>query len=658
MIQDQLEILKRALTREKLARNAAEKILEEKSKELYESSQKVEQLLADKSSQLQGIFENIVDAYVVMDIQGNVIKLNDPATKLFGYDINKENLNVLNLIYKEDIEYAMKSFDKLKSNGFFKDYEARIYTKEKEIKWVHINASIVFDKNKNPIAAQGIVRDITKTRESEIMLIESEKRLSTLILNLDSAILLEDENRNIAITNKKFCELFKIPVDPELMIGQDSTNAAELSKDLFSNPEYFLQRLDEVLTRKETVIGDELKMKDGKIIERDYIPIFTDNQYKGHLWSYKDVTLSHNYRQSINAEKQKYSAIIANMNLGLMEVDLDDKILMVNQSFLKMSGYSRPELIGKIASEIFTVEEDAKIIIEEHIKRQKGDSNSYELKIKTKEGKKKHWLISGAPNYNINGELIGTIGIHLDITDIKNLENQKEQLLLKLEKSNNELEEYAHIVSHDLKSPLRSIDALLNWLKEDNVGKFDDTSLQNIALIETTLEKMEQLIFDVLNYSSVTEDNSNRISVNIGDLVKELIEILYIPEHIELKIPSNFPIITGDKTKLQQVFQNLITNAVKFSNKAKGLIEIKVKDTPGFYQFSIKDNGIGIEKKYHEKIFKIFHSLNKSKDSSGIGLSIVKKIVNLHGGQVWLESEPNIGTTFYFTLKKEKHGKT
>lgn len=654
----ELEILKRALAREKLARKAAEKILEEKSRELYLSSQKVEELLDDKSSQLQGLFDNIVDAYVVMEINGNVIKLNDSATELFGYDINNEKLNVLDLIYQEDIEYAMKSFDKLKRNGFFKDYEARIYTKEKEIKWVHINASIVFDKNKNPIAAQGIVRDITISRKSERMLIESEKRLSTLIHNLDSAVLLEDENRKIAVTNKRFCELFKFPVAPELMIGQDASNAAELSKNLFRNPIDFIRRVDEILIKKTTVLADEIKMKNGKILERDYIPIISNGQFNGHLWSYRDVTLSRNYSQSIEYQKQKYSAIIANMNLGLMEVDLNDKIQLVNQSFLEMSGYSEEELVGGIANKIFTIEEGSKIIRKEHDKRKKGSSNSYELKIINKQGEKKHWLISGAPNYNLNGELVGSIGIHLDITEFKNLEAQKEKLLVKLEKSNDELQEYAHIVSHDLKSPLRSIDALLNFLKEDNEGKFDEASLQNISLIETTLEKMEQLIFDVLNYSSVTEENSEKTKVNTNTLLKELEEILYIPSHIDLKLPLNLPIVEGDKMKLQQVFQNLITNAVKFSNKTKGLIEVEVKDTPQFYQFSVKDNGIGIEKKYHDKIFKIFHTLNKSKDSSGIGLSIVKKIVNLHGGQVWVESEPNIGTTFYFTLKKYKHGKT
>ena len=163
---------------------------------------------------------------------------------------------------------------------------------------------------------------------------------------------------------------------------------------------------------------------------------------------------------------------------------------------------------------------------------------------------------------------------------------------------------------------------------------------------------MEHLISDVLNYSSIVADNTITTDVNTNELVNGLINILYIPEHIEIKLVNTLPVVKGDKTKLQQVFQNLVSNAIKFSDKDKGIIEIDFLSKKDHYQFSIKDNGIGIEKKFHDKIFKIFHVLNKSKDSTGIGLSIVKKIINLHEGEIWLKSQPKIGSTFYFTLKK------
>jgi signal transduction histidine kinase len=144
----------------------------------------------------------------------------------------------------------------------------------------------------------------------------------------------------------------------------------------------------------------------------------------------------------------------------------------------------------------------------------------------------------------------------------------------------------------------------------------------------------------------------DRTEVDMEVLVKEVLDILYIPDHIEMALENKLPKLRGDKTKLQQLFQNLISNAVKFIDKPKGQITINVKSMDGYYEFSIADNGIGIEEQYHDKIFKIFHALNKSKESTGIGLSIVKKIVNLHQGKIWVESELGKGATFYFTLKK------
>lgn len=826
MSKDQIGILTRALERERSARRQAEKILEEKSSELYKVNNQLtvlnkdlESLLTRTDSQLQGVFENIVDPYVIIDLDGNILKMNNAAVILLDFENEKVDFNVSEMVFPNDIEKVSKSFKKLIDKGVLTDFEISIRTYKEENKLVHINASIIYD-NGVPVAAQGIIRDITAVREKELVvevindiaqsilgkfdiyeiayqitekiakylksedcviylyhesdntleqisaygekldknkqivnkivlkeglgivgsvaksgkpeivnntdldkryvkdivarkseitipimigdkvlgiidseheeknfftrkhlnmlmsiasivalqlksaidlrerrvieekLIDSENRLSTLILNLDSAVLLEDEHRKIVVTNKKFCEFFNIPASPEMMIGQDCTGAAEQSKDLFENPEEFVANIDSILLNKKVVLREELKMVNGKILERDYIPIFKNNLYMGHLWTYKDVTLSRKYRLSLESQKQKYSNIIANMNLGLIEVNLKDEIQMINNSITEMSGYSEKELIGKVASDIFPIENGKTIIMKENDDRKKGLTNSYELLVKRKDGDIRNWLVSGGPNYNLNGEVMGSIGIHLDITDLKNLQIQKEKLVKELEISNNELQEYAHIVSHDLKSPLRSINALVSWIKEDNKSKLDDISLQNLDLIESTLEKMEQLISDILKYSSVGSSLPDNEEVDLNDLISDINQILHIPDHIKIEVIKPLPHVMGDRTMLLQLFQNLVGNSVRYIDKKKGLIEIDYKDQKSCYEFSIKDNGIGIDKKYHDKIFKIFQSLNKSKESSGIGLSIVKKIVEKHKGKVWLNSKPGVGTTFYFTIKK------
>ncbi|GGF82342.1 PAS domain-containing sensor histidine kinase [Wenyingzhuangia marina] len=531
MSQHEVEILKRTLARERSARKQAEEILEKKSEELYHLNQKnkkakdrLEALLKVKNSELKGFYENLVDPYIMMDLSGNAIKMNEAAEKLTAYQLSDGVLNLMKLTLPEDIDYISNSFKTLYETGRIVDFEIKIKTKTSKIKLVQINASIIYDEHNKPIAAQGILRDIT------------------------------------------------------------------------------LNKL---------------------------------------------------YERKLEAEKQKYSSIIANMNLGLLEVDNDDKVLFVNQSFEEMSGFSSKELLGKVASSIFLKDESKEKLAIEHEKRKKGSSNSYELQVFTKTGEPRFWLISGAPNYNLKGEITGSIGVHLDITNLKKLEKQKEELLEELAKSNESLEEYAHVVSHDLKSPLRSINALVSWIKEDNLENLDELSIQNIVMIEKTLEKMELLISDVLEYSRVGADLHLDQKININHLLKDLLEVIYVPANIHVSVENNLPIVLGDKVKLEQLFQNLLSNAIKFCDKEKGEIKVSCVDVGTHFQFAISDNGMGIEKQYFEKIFKIFHSLNERKDSSGIGLSIVKKIVELHHGNIWLESKVGEGTIFYFTIKKE-----
>lgn len=658
MAEDKIKMYERALAREKAARKQAEQILEQKSRELYEKSEelrisnaKLENLYTRTSSELEGVFENIVDAYVVMDLSSKVIKMNQAAERLLGYQL-PDDINLFALVHEEDKEKTSIGFKYLFEHSSITDFQVRIMIADGSVRLVHLNASLIYDNDKNPVAAQGIVRDITQEKAAEQQLIESQNRLSTLILNLESGVLLEDENRDIVVANKRFCDFFSIPASPEQLIGQNCSAAADQSKHLFENPVEFVKRINQLIKGKKQVLSDELKLVDGSILERDFIPIYEDKVYKGHLWAYRDVTLRRTFRKRIEAERQKYSSIIANMNLGLIEVNNDDEILMVNQSIEEMSGYSESELLGRKGSEILLVQDDHIILDAENKKRAVGKSNSYEVRARKKDGTIRHWLISGAPQYDLKGSITGSIGIHLDITEFKNLELQKENLLRKLEKSNDELQEYAHVVSHDLKSPLRSINALVSWIREDNLDKWTEDTKEHLNMIDTTLEKMEQLISDVLEYSSVGTDNTVADHVDLNLILADIKTLLHLPEQIELRIADSLPTIKADRIKIQQLFQNLMSNAIRYCDKDPGLIEVDYTESAGYFTFTVKDNGIGIAPEYHEKIFKIFQTLNKRKDSTGIGLSIVKKIVDLYHGDIWVESEMNQGTTFYFTIPK------
>ena len=783
---DQVALLQRALAREKRARKSAEQLLEVKSKELYDASLhlreangKLEALLNKSDSNIAGAFVNIIDPYVVMDLSTKVLNMNNSAKEFLGFDHSKEEFYLSNLVHSDYMEYTAESFQSLMQVGVLKDYNVKIITKKFDEKYVNINASLIYDENGIPVAAQGIIRDITREMEikellenqkrqqdiivensslgillvvedkivkankafteligyseielkkisiNDISTIEdislyedilennkkgetdkfsivrnfhkkngesiwgktsvstvrnqkgeveykvvfieditndkiaeekikaSEQRLSTLITNLQTGVLLEDENRKMVLANQKFCDLFAIPIAPHKLTGVNCKKSLEKYKHLFVEPDKLVKRVDYILERKELVLSDELELVDGRTLERDYIPLFIDDVYKGHLWTYNDITLRKNYRNNLEIQKEKYSRIIANMNLGLVEIDTEGQIQMVNNRYTEMIGHSQENLLGKYVLDVMNLDkENLEIIQQQFEKRKQNKSDSYEVEIQNSQGEKRHWLISAAPTYNEFGKIIGSVGVHLDITKQKELELQKQELVNELEDSNRGLQEYAHIVSHDLKSPLRSVTALATWLYDDYKEVLDDNGKYNLQMMMEKVEGMDKLIDGILKYSTVNSDALDNTAVDVNEVIKEISEIIYVPDHVQIKVTNTLPVIQADRTKIHQLFQNFLSNAVVNIDKEQGLVEIACKENKTHWEFSIKDNGVGIPKEYHEKIFKIFQSIGNKERSTGIGLSIVKKIIDRYQGKVWLKSEIGVGTTFYFTLKK------
>lgn len=551
MSKQEIELLQRALDRQVKARKEAEKILESKSKELYdtlhylrEDNNRLKGLLQEKTSELEGVFFNIPDPYLVINLKGQVIKMNQAAKLFLGFDTEKEDFYAAQLVHHEYLMATLQSFGLLQEVGILKNFKTKINIKSGGSRFVQVNANLIYDASGMPIAAQGVLRDVTNEEEVSAILEEQKEAL------------------------------------------KDSQK------------------------RLEAVISD------------------------------------------LQAQKEKYSSIIANMNLGLVEVDNEDLVQLVNKSFCTLSGYTEKELYGNKLGQLLHVS-DPKIILAHQKNRLKGISDTYEVNVQVKGGQKKHWLISGAPRYNEKGQVIGSIGIHLDITEQYELSEQKEQLLKDLESSNEGLQEYAHIVSHDLKSPLRSISALASWLEEDFGDKLGPAGLSQLNLMQDKIASMDQLITGILRYSSIGSEKARFEICPTLELIQQLKATIYWPEQIALRFNGTMPSIKADKTQLQQLFQNLLSNAISHMDKPKGQIEIGYNDLGDLHEFSVKDNGIGIPKAYKEKIFEIFETLESGKGSSGIGLSIVKKIVQLHGGTIWVKSEYGAGATFYFTIKKD-----
>lgn len=652
----EVTLLKKALERQKMARKQAERILEEKSNELYEvarhlreSNNKLENLLSEKTSELDGVFINIIDPYVVMDLSYNVVSMNQSAKDFLGYDHKEQDINLWKLVHKDFMEYTIESFSSLKEVGMLKNYRAKILVKDDVEKWVEINASLIFNKEKQPIAAQGIVRDITQEMEVTEMLSEQKRQLDIIVNASPLGIVLANTDKILKVNHAMTNLLGYSSQEFQNMSIADITASDDEEKSKLLMQQMYDGEIDDFTISKKYI------HKSGEIL---YLKISLNavknirNETRFVLGMLEDITKQHEAETKLKAEREKYSNIIANMNLGLLELDEKDTILLANQSFCDMSGFSENELIGKNATDFFHVEN--KNVLTSKLKLESGgESNSFEVEILNKLGEKKHWLISGAPRYNEAGDVVGSVGVHLDVTKQKELELQKEQLVKDLENSNQGLQEYAHIVSHDLKSPLRSISALATWLSDDYKDVLDEGGKQNLALMQEKVASMDKLIHGILEYSTANSSALDDSKVDLNEVITDIGETIFIPEHVKLVIPKELPTIMADRIKVHQVFQNIIGNAVVHIEREVGLVEVLYKDDGDFWQFTISDNGVGIPEEYHKKIFDIFQSIGNNERSTGIGLSIVKKIIDRYQGRVWVDSIVGEGTQFHFTIKKD-----
>jgi PAS domain S-box-containing protein len=416
------------------------------------------------------------------------------------------------------------------------------------------------------------------------------------------------------------------------------------------------------LLNNREVIGSEVRTfaKDGTIRwERVFAhPVWDEkeNRLAGIIGAVQDVTAQKNAEALLKETLLRQSAILDNIPDMAWLKDSDSRYIAVNGQFAAISGYKSEEIVGKTDHDIWQKDfadkyraDDLGVIKSgkrRHVEELQRDSSGREYWVETIK----------TPIRGGQGEVIGTIGIAREITERKRAEFERERLIAELEAKNAELERFSYTVSHDLKSPLVTIMGFLGFLEKD-IASGNMTMVRNSASrIADAARKMQALLDDLLELSRIGRLMNAPENIPFTEIVNEAVDRVRgrLDEgNVTVEIQRDLPTVRGDRVRLVEVVQNLLDNAAKYATPGvKPRIEIGTsgvdeKECPVFF---VRDNGVGIEPQHHERIFGLFNKLNNRSEGTGIGLSLVKRIIEVHGGQIWVESEIGKGATFHFSL--------
>lgn len=369
------------------------------------------------------------------------------------------------------------------------------------------------------------------------------------------------------------------------------------------------------------------------------------------------ITDSRNKLAIINKELKKLSLVASKTDNAVVITNENGVIEWVNEGFTRITGYQFYDAKDQSMPAFLSGPETDK----ENLEKVQNSMREFKFcdseLLRYKKDGTTVWLHASITPISDNEKSSRKfIFIMSDVNERKKAEIQLNEYLSDLEKTNKELDKFAYIVSHDLKAPLRAIGNLTDWITQDSADSLSDESKENFQIIKGRVKRMEQLINAILEYSKVSKHKGTQELFSFNEIIHNAVDLAGTDSNCKVEISGTMPEYYGDKVKYQQVFMNLISNGIKHNNKEQKKIEICCREEGKFWEFMIKDNGPGIDKRFHEKVFVIFQTL-KARDefeSTGIGLSIVKKIVEEAGGSIRIESTPGEGAAFYFTVPKNQ----
>ena len=615
------------------------------------------------------LFETSKDINFISGVNGEFIDINQAGVEAFGYKSKSEmmGISIPKALFVNPHD-RIQLQEAIAKNGYVLDYELRLKKKSGEIIDVLETSTPLRNARGEVVAYRGILRDVTEKKALERKLKESEEKYRSLIeLSPDGAAV--TYQGRLLYANYAFASIYGYE-NVEALINKPITEVVsdehkdevlgwflrhESDKQVLNRYEYSGLRRDKTTFEVE-VHGTQIPFEGKPCL----------------LSFHRGITERKLLQTELGEAERIVTDVLATMGDALVITDLHGKVLRVNREFEKMTGYSRTEAFGLEFPYPWLLEEEmSRFVLWISELRTKNYLHDFDMKWLTKNKKKIAVSLNTTLLRNTRGEPIAMLNIARDITERKRLAEELEARTqqiehlyqetlaksLEIERRNKELDDFAYVVSHDLKEPLVTIEGYGKILQTDFKKELGSTGLDYLNSMITSADRMKKFIEDLLALTKLSRVTESFRPVPIEPLIEEIksdLEFALRQRNVRVIIENTMPTIHCNESQMKLVFRNLISNAIKFNDKPSPEITIGYREEPEEHMFFVRDNGIGIEPQYFEKIFGIFQRLHRSEDygGTGVGLTIVLKIIDLHQGRIWVESKVGEGSTFHFTIPK------
>ena len=623
-----------------------------------------EEAFRDSGENLREMFESMAEAVTITDLEGRIVDANPAAVKLHGYGNKQEiiGMKASDIVAESDRERAVKDSINILKTGKAKLAEYKVTVKGGASIDGEFYTTVMRDYSGNPTGFIGILRDISERKRIGEELRESEQKLRTVVSSITDGLIITDMMGIITDVNEAALRIGNRESMGDWK-GRDGRDFVEES-----DRERLTKIVISTIKDPERLHSDffeyTAKDKDGTpFYGESSVAVMRDSSGKptGIVFVTRDISERKRLEDKLRESELKLRTVVGSITDGLIITDMTGMITDANEAAVRIGKReSVEEWHGRNGLD-FVEESDrkriAKIVISTIKDPERLHSDFFEYTAKNKDGTPFYGESSIAVMRDSSGKPTGIVFVTRDISERKRLERDLRKALDDLQRSNKDLEQFVYVASHDMQEPLRMISSYTQLLGKRYKGKLDSDADEFIGFAVDGASRMQKMINDLLIFSRVTTRGKDFEPVDLEKVLSDAIDNLKIAieENKATIIHDPLPKVMADEPQMVRLLQNIIGNAIKFHGQEPPIIHVGAKEEMEEWAISVKDNGIGIDKKFFDHLFIVFQRLHTRDQypGTGIGLAVCKKTVERHGGRIWVESEgEGKGSAFTFTLPK------